>query len=543
MKKIVVIGLIIILIFTNFSITSAFKAINYDNKFSKNILYVGGSGAGNYSSIQEAIDNASNGDTVFVFNGTYYENVLINRSITLTGYDKVTTIINGTKGYYCISIESQDVIINNFTIKNSRTLGGVRRGIRIIKNSDNAKIFDCIFTGNCWDGIFVQNTEYVTIEKCEFLDNLNGISQWDANYSTIHNCDFVNDQDNIYFQRSDKNTISNCTMKSSISTHGNQGIYLIYSSWNVIYNCSITDIGEGISLYTDSSFNTIDDCDIIDSVMRGLVISGSVSNKILNSTIATNGESGIEFFGKGGAPSAVDTEYNTIDNCVINGNNDYGVLYMPNCHYNEIINSEISNNIVGVNTRPSTYNNRIFNNKFIDNTEYQAYDAGNNIWNDSYPHGGNYWSDYPGVDQYNGPDQDIVGSDGIGDMPYAIPDGQHADHYPLVTLDEEDPEVKIIKPISGLYLFNLRLRKFFLHRLPLIIGRITIEVDAKDNDTGIRNVEFYINGKLEANITSEPFSFKWTGRRILKHRHTFKVVAFDFAGNNASDEITVRKYL
>ena len=60
-------------------------------------LYVGGSGPGNFSKIQDAIDNASDGDTVFVYSGSYYENVLINKSIRLIGENKSNTIIEGRK--------------------------------------------------------------------------------------------------------------------------------------------------------------------------------------------------------------------------------------------------------------------------------------------------------------------------------------------------------------------------------------------------------------------------------------------------------------
>ncbi len=52
-------------------------------------LYVGGTGAGNYSTIQSAIDAASSGDTVFVYNGIYYENVVLNKDdINLIGENK-----------------------------------------------------------------------------------------------------------------------------------------------------------------------------------------------------------------------------------------------------------------------------------------------------------------------------------------------------------------------------------------------------------------------------------------------------------------------
>lgn len=59
------------------------------------ILYVGGDGPGNYSKIQDAIDNASNGDTVFVYNGIYYENLVVDKSINLQGENKEYTIIDG----------------------------------------------------------------------------------------------------------------------------------------------------------------------------------------------------------------------------------------------------------------------------------------------------------------------------------------------------------------------------------------------------------------------------------------------------------------
>jgi hypothetical protein len=59
-----------------------------------------------------------------------------------------------------------------------------------------------------------------------------------------------------------------------------------------------------------------------------------------------------------------------------------------------------------------------------------------NIWDDGYPFGGNYWSDfptrYPGVgNDYSGPGQDIPGSDEIWDEPYNI-DQLNIDHYPLI---------------------------------------------------------------------------------------------------------------
>jgi len=59
---------------------------------------------------------------------------------------------------------------------------------------------------------------------------------------------------------------------------------------------------------------------------------------------------------------------------------------------------------------------------------YKSY---NNVWDDGYPSGGNYWSDYTGVDYYSGPYRNETGSDGIGDSLYIV-DENNIDHYPLM---------------------------------------------------------------------------------------------------------------
>jgi len=85
----------------------------------------------------------------------------------------------------------------------------------------------------------------------------------------------------------------------------------------------------------------------------------------------------------------------------------------------------------------------IHHNNFIN--AQNAYDACSNIWNNSYPSGGNYWGDYSGVDGYSGPGQNISGGDGIGDTPYSIPGGSNQDGYPLMqSVGPEDIQSPII---------------------------------------------------------------------------------------------------
>ncbi len=89
MKRLITLG--IMLLFLGMTISSS-TGLYLDKQSIKpmsfgNILYVGGSGSGNYSKIQDAIDNASDGDTVFVFKGIYYEHLRIGKDINLFGED------------------------------------------------------------------------------------------------------------------------------------------------------------------------------------------------------------------------------------------------------------------------------------------------------------------------------------------------------------------------------------------------------------------------------------------------------------------------
>jgi len=98
------------------------KGLNFEG----NILYVGGTGSGNYTSIQDAIDDASNGDLVFVYDrlSPYTENIMIiGKSITLMGEDKGTTIIQSYTSNNTIYINANNVIVLGFSIMYSNYSG------------------------------------------------------------------------------------------------------------------------------------------------------------------------------------------------------------------------------------------------------------------------------------------------------------------------------------------------------------------------------------------------------------------------------------
>ena len=123
MKKLL--GVSIILLFFGMSIISS-SGIQMDKNIiipssRDNILYVGGSGPNNYSSIQAAIDAASDGDTVFLYDDSspYKEILEIGKTINLIGEDRDTTIIEGKKTFFTLVLGGADnIVISGFTITN-----------------------------------------------------------------------------------------------------------------------------------------------------------------------------------------------------------------------------------------------------------------------------------------------------------------------------------------------------------------------------------------------------------------------------------------
>ena len=135
MNRVVVIGIIFLFIASSVIPISGLNLKQPTiQTSSSDILYVGGNGPGNYSRIQDAVNDASDGDIVFVYNGTYYENIIIDKTINLTGEIKEETIIDGLYNGNIVHISSEKVTLQNFTIRNS---GGFTKNAGIIIESKN----------------------------------------------------------------------------------------------------------------------------------------------------------------------------------------------------------------------------------------------------------------------------------------------------------------------------------------------------------------------------------------------------------------------
>lgn len=231
MKKWLAIG--IILLFVG---TCLISAIAQDTKkpvhtSRGNWLYVGGSGPGNYSTIQNALNHAYIGDNIFVYNGTYNEHLTIDKQINLIGEDRETTIINGDYAYDTdiVYITSDYVLIQGFTIEHTDIYS---YGLISVDCSHNT-ITECNFFKNEVKAIMLLRSSDNTISHCVITDGRTGI--------TINN------------ELSDNNIISDCFISTD-----NQGLG-VGSSYNIISNCTL--LGGEMDL-TDGVNNTIFNCHI-----------------------------------------------------------------------------------------------------------------------------------------------------------------------------------------------------------------------------------------------------------------------------------------
>jgi parallel beta-helix repeat protein len=121
--------------------------------------------------------------------------------------------------------------------------------------------------------------------------------------------------------------------------------------------------------------------------------------------------------------------------CAVSGNvltdSFAGVSLLGSTSDNNVVGNEITNNDYGVYIGSLARNNVFYHNNFVNNTRQVMSGGLTNTWDDGYPSGGNYWSDYAGTDLLSGPYQNLTGSDGIGDTPYSI-DANNTDNYPLM---------------------------------------------------------------------------------------------------------------
>ncbi len=184
-----------------------------------------------YSTIQSALDASETGDIVSVSEGTYYENVLLRKSgVVIMGRNKEKTIIDGQKTGSVIRIETNDVTISGFTIRNNGGSGKADGGVSLYNANNNILV----------NSIFENNTAGISIDSSS---NNNVIAGNIIRYNYREGIRLFSSMDNkIYNNQIQKNKIG----ISADSSRGGQ----IYSN-NFIDNLDHAYDNSGMNAWED----------------------------------------------------------------------------------------------------------------------------------------------------------------------------------------------------------------------------------------------------------------------------------------------------
>jgi len=348
------------------------------------------------------------------------------RGIDLSGRSNVTIENMQIKSFaYVIRLyySSNNIIVGN-NIKNNWG------GIELYSSSNNAIAGNNI-KNNEWDGIYLTYSYYNIISGNNITENLAGIYLKCSSKNGIVGNNITENNDNgILFNCSSNNTLRSNSIadnRHSFAVEGEEFSHFVND-----VDASNTVNGKPIYYWVNKQDLTIP----LDAGQVVLVNCTSITVQNLN---LTNNWQGVFLAYSNNAS----IRQNNIRN------NKYGI-YLYGSSNNNIVEDNITNNEYGV-CLCSSSNNKFYHNNLVDNTQQIHFERLGyaNFWDDGYPSGGNYWSDYTGMDIYSGSYQNETGSDGIGDTPYII-DTNNQDRYPLTK--PKSPSLPIISLFATIIL-------------------------------------------------------------------------------------------
>lgn len=358
-------------------------------------------GPADFHRIQDAIDAAMPGDIVYVLNGTYYENILISKTLSLVGESREATVIDGNYSSSVITIRrANNVSVSGFTLRNSG------REIHLFNKT----------------GVVLYYSSGIQFQHNKVTNNEVGIYFYVSTDNVVKNNIVVNNYFYGVLMDYSPGPPTNVISNNIISGNG-FGIGLDTSFGHTITGNIITNsTWNGIYVFSNSHNNTLTENTVIGAV-NGIFLQQSNAMALQGNAIYNVTWDGVHL---------LSSSFNRVSHNIIK-NNYRGAYLREKAHNNTFTANLFSSNAFGVKLRNSD-KNVFYHNNFVNNT-YSAFSEDStpltNSWDSGYPSGGNYWSEHTGVDIYSGPYQNVTGSDGIGDNPYVIA-SSNIDRYPLI---------------------------------------------------------------------------------------------------------------
>jgi len=226
-----------------------------------------------YPTIQAAINAAGSGDSIYVRNGTYKENVLINKAISLFGENSEATVIDGGNIGNVVRVIEDGVYVANFTIRNSGPGPDFNSGVAL-DHVRSCGIMNNNFSSNRW-GILVfgSSGNQITNNKISSISSGLGVALGVA----------------VMFS-----SFNNSISRNTVTQPNGYSIYMQSScNKNILsFNKISSSNGEGIVLH-DSHSNNIT-CNEISSSYRGLRLTISNENWVYHNSFKNNTIGGLD---------------------------------------------------------------------------------------------------------------------------------------------------------------------------------------------------------------------------------------------------------
>ena len=247
-----------------------------------------GSAGEDYSSISAALANATDGDTIIVSDGTYNENIVVDREVTIRSQGgAANTIVNSLSGSDTFDITASNVTINGFTVTgaSASSMAGI-----YLESNLNCTISNNIVTANEY-GIDLDSSSNNTLSNNNASLNDNyGISLGSSSSNSLSNNTANGNYYGINFYYSNNNELTN----NNASNNENHGIYLSNSNNNeLVNNHAVVNDYYGIYLTSSSSNNLTSNN--VSGNNCGIRFSSSDNNNLTNNNAIDN-YFGIRFF-------------------------------------------------------------------------------------------------------------------------------------------------------------------------------------------------------------------------------------------------------